>query len=41
VKWKEVTIAEFGAISRNLLEGSERSYENINETVGYPARELK
>jgi hypothetical protein len=41
VKWKEVTIAEFGAISRNLLEGSERSYENFNETVGYPVLELK
>jgi hypothetical protein len=41
VKWKEVTIAEFGAISRKLPEGSERSYETFDETVGYPVRELK
>jgi hypothetical protein len=41
VKWKEVTIAEFGAISRNLPEGSDRSYENFSETVGYSVRELK
>lgn len=41
VKWKEVTIAEFGALPRNLLEGRERSYENFNETVEYPFRELK
>lgn len=36
-----MTIAEFGAISRNLPEESERSYENFSETVGYPVRELK
>jgi hypothetical protein len=39
-KWKEVILAEFGVISRYLLEGRKPSYKNLSETVGYPGREF-